>query len=543
MQNSPTFSRSARTLTGIAIAASLLASVLASQIAPASALARTRVHPRTTSLLAEPASGAVAWGDNSTMQLGAGYINIREEQPVPVLGLSNIASIDLGNRFNVALLGDGTVWTWGVNALGQLGNKTHRADGVPTSVGLHGVTQISAGGDHALALLESGTIADWGDNEYGELGNGVLNPVKRTNARGVLETTMQGSGSQEPVAVPHVANVVAVASGSGDEFALLSNGTLLAWGKNNRGQLGIGKVGPQICKTEVGEVACNTKPEPVLLGAHEPLRGVKAVAAGNEATYALLTNGHVMAWGSNGRGQLGDNSTADSSYAVEVKNLINVVAVAGGAPFGLALLTTGRVMGWGGNGFGQLGAQVNDSCGGEPCVKSPRVIPGLENVSQVSAGYAFTLALEGGRVWALGDGEPWGQLGLGTLLSSNRPRPVEGLPPITSVTAGEQHAVAIAGSGPLPAPRFGVTPGGGALNVSWTVNAPVSTLRWRPFPFASYREATGPWSPMVAFRQTCSASAPCTYSIKGLPEVPYEVELLNYFTSKIVMTRRAVATP
>jgi alpha-tubulin suppressor-like RCC1 family protein len=528
MPNSPTSPRLRRLLAGRFVAAALLATVLSALSAPAAARA-------------EAGASAVAWGDNVYAELGAGYKSLREESPVSVLGLSNITSVALGYHFNLVLLGDGTVRTWGGNALGQLGDKTHLASGTPTSIGLHGVRRVAAGGAHALALLENGTVANWGANEFGELGNGLLNPVKRVNARGQIETTMQGSGSPEPVVVPNVQNVVGVASGGGTEFALLSNGTVLAWGKNNKGQLGIGQTGPQICKTEVGEVPCNTKPEAVLLQNREALHDVAAIAAGSEAAYALLANGHVMAWGNNGRGQLGNGSTANSDVAVEVKSLDNVVALSAGAPYALALLSNGRVMGWGGNGSHQLGVQANESCQTEPCVRTPRLLAGLENVSAVSAGRAFTLALIRGTVWALGDNEPWGQLGLGGLLSSSTPRPIEGLPAVALAAAGEQHALAVLQSGAGPQPRFSVTPGGASLNVGWTVAAPVSALRWRVF--NTYSEGGGSWSPMVYFRQQCTAAVPCSYRIGSLPAVPYEVELISNPGSAEMVTRRAVATP
>jgi alpha-tubulin suppressor-like RCC1 family protein len=474
------------------------------------------------------------------MELGAGYKSAQEEQPVSTVGLSNIAQLAVGYHFTVARLGDGTVRTWGGNAFGQLGDHTHQLKGVPYNVGVTGVTQISAGGAHVLALHSNGTISNWGDNEYGELGNGLLNPMKRINKLGQLEATMQGSGRNEPVPIPNVQGAVAVATGNGDEFALLSNGTVLAWGKNDKSQLGSGRSGPQVCKTEVGPVPCDTKPELVLLPDHEPLHGVKSIAAGGATTYALLTSGKVMAWGSNGRGELGNGTAIDSNVAIEVKGLAGVVSIDGGWPFALALRSDGRVLGWGGNSEGELGLQANETCQKEPCVKTPRLIPGLENVSQISAGRALTLALSAGRLYALGDNEPWGQLGIGGTLSTTVPRAIEGLPTVTTMAAGEQHGIAALANGDGPSPLFSVTASGGLLHASWTVNAPVSGLRWRMVNF--YTE-WAPWSRMVYFRQTCSVKAPCTYTLPSLPAVPVEVELLNYVSNRVVMNRKTIVTP
>ena len=88
-----------------------------------------------------------------------------------------------------------------------------------------------------------------------------------------------------------------------------------------------------------------------------------------------------------------------------------------------------------------------------------------------------------------------------------------------------------------------MTPSGGSsLSLAWTVNTPVSAVRWREF--NTYTEGGGPWSAMVYFRgQTCSESAPCRYTIAGLRAVPIEVQLLNYENLTLVGNRRTVATP
>ena len=216
--------------------------------------------------------------------------------------------------------------------------------------------------------------------------------------------------------------------------------------------------------------------------------------------------------------------------------------MSGGTPYALALLSTGHVFGWGGNDDHQLGVQPNESCQTEPCVTTPRPLAGLENVSSVSAGRAFTLALVHGTVWALGDNEPWGQLGVGGgMLSTSAPRPIEGLPPVALASAGEQHAAAVLQSSSGPMPRFSLTPGGSSLGAVWTVNAPVQALRWRTIDTST--DTFGPWSPTVSFSKACSESAPCKYTISGLPAVPIEVDLQSYFIGTTVAIRQAIATP
>jgi alpha-tubulin suppressor-like RCC1 family protein len=94
--------------------------------------------------------------------------------PHPVPGLAGIVSLAAGGRHNLALRGDGTVWAWGANDYGQLGDGGTQARNLPVQVpGLAKVRQIAAGYDHSAALLEDGTAWAWGDNNQGQLGNPV----------------------------------------------------------------------------------------------------------------------------------------------------------------------------------------------------------------------------------------------------------------------------------------------------------------------------------------------------------------------------------
>jgi alpha-tubulin suppressor-like RCC1 family protein len=115
----------------------------------------------------------VGWGANHTRELGSGYQSGRQLSPVPVLGPTNITSIEAGFQFSLALLSDGTLRAWGGNDKGQLGDGSRENSGTPMEVsGLHEVAQIAVGGLHDLALLKDGTVWSWGAAEYGERGNG-----------------------------------------------------------------------------------------------------------------------------------------------------------------------------------------------------------------------------------------------------------------------------------------------------------------------------------------------------------------------------------
>ena len=165
------------------------------------------------------ADGTVwAWGYNGYGQLGDGTI-IERYTPVQVIGLSNVISITAGSHHTVALKSDGTVWAWGYNGYGQLGDGTTIERHTPVQVvDLSNVISITAINYDTFALKSDGTVWAWGDNGYGQLGDG-------TNTR-----------RYTPVQVISLTNVISIMPAG----ALKSDGTVWTWGNNNVGQLGDG---------------------------------------------------------------------------------------------------------------------------------------------------------------------------------------------------------------------------------------------------------------------------------------------------------------
>ena len=350
-----------------------------------------------------PAHGTVAaWGYGREGNLGDGN-TVSSDVPVAVSGLSNITSISAGLEFGVALTSAGTLMAWGGNGAGELGDGSRGASSVPVAVGeLSGVTAVSAGGRDVLALLSNGTVDAWGDNLDGQLGIGKTS-----------------EGSDVPVAVPGLSGVTAVAAGRYHSLALLSNGTVMAWGNNRSGQLGIGKT------SEGSNV-------PVAIPG---LSGVTAIGCGEFYSLALLSNGTVMAWGSGSQGQLGNGSTTSSDEPGAVHEVSGATAIAAGQSHALALLSNHTVMAWGSNGRGQLGD-------GELTVSdAPIAVHELTNVSSVAAGYGFSLAtLATGTAKAWGEGES-GQMGNGTMSTTNSlPVTVSNLSEATAAAAGSSSA-------------------------------------------------------------------------------------------------------
>ena len=278
------------------------------------------------------------WGRNDSGQLGdPATTTFSSATPVRVTGITSAASMTAGGFHTCALLGDGTVQCWGENDFGQLGNGT--SDPVPgspttvnpTPVAVSGITSavaISAGGWHTCALLRDGTIQCWGQNTYGQLGDG--SPITRPAP----------GRSSTPVTVTGITTAIAIEAGIFHTCALLADGTLRCWGRNDEGRLGNGTTADSSTPTIVSGIA------------------PAAAAPGAEHACALLQDGTVRCWGDNNWGQLGNGSPAGATAttpATAVTGITTATAASSGAEHTCALLQDGSVQCWGRNTDGRLG--------------------------------------------------------------------------------------------------------------------------------------------------------------------------------------------
>jgi alpha-tubulin suppressor-like RCC1 family protein len=437
------------------------------------------------------ASEAVAWGENWHGQLGESFRSQREESPVPVEGLSGISSVVAASSFNLALLGDGTVAAWGGDVYGQLGDNGRKANWElgKSHVSVSGLTRVkalAAANEHALALMSDGTVRAWGNNQTGQLGNG----------RGGFES-VTGQNQRVPKTVEGLTHVAAIAAGGGSNFALLENGTVVAWGFNGNGQLGVAwpekcesrnlpGCGQYECMTEVGNVLCSPRPSAVLTAARKPLREVVSIAAGGETAYALLKSGEVVSWGSNLNGALGQAGVEAGPHNQfnapgrvmlnERQPLTGVVELAAGYNHVLARLRSGAAVGWGNDSEGELGqmpaAQAEACLKNHPelrCVKTaqPIKLPGGQ-VEAVSAGTQFSVALIQHKVYAWGRNR-FGELGNGGVTPSQAPRMVGGIGTVSGISAAGGHVVAVLASGVQPPPSpLTLRAVAGGLQLRWT---------------------------------------------------------------------------
>jgi len=215
--------------------------------------------------------------------------------PVQVKGLTDIKAIAMGDGHALALKNDGTVWSWGFNSNGQLGDGTVTyttsppitAGGKTTPVmvsGLTNVTAIAAGYESSMALKDDGTVWTWGSNIFGLLGAGIPENVE---GRSTL-----------PVQVDSLTNVTTISAGQMFGLALRDDGTVWAWGDNSFGTLGDGTTGPKDIPTQV-----------------KGLQGIVSVSSGSDYCFALDQNGTIWAWGDDYSGQLGDRRHGDNNYS------------------------------------------------------------------------------------------------------------------------------------------------------------------------------------------------------------------------------------
>jgi alpha-tubulin suppressor-like RCC1 family protein len=327
-------------------------------------------------------------------------------QPCQVLAVSTRGNHSLG------LLSNGTVWAWGSNSAGQLGDGTALYRLAPVQVSrLSNVTALAAGTHHSLALDGAGTVWSWGLNSHGRLGD-------RTAASRLT-----------PGKVPDLPSIKALAAGEAHSLALDNDGKVWAWGSNSHGQLGDGTTTDRFAPVQV-----------------PGLTTVIALAAGDSYSLALLSDRTVRAWGLNSHGQLGDGTDTDSPTAVSVSGLFDVKALAAGASHSLALRESGSVWAWGSNNDGQLGKDASTAY-----LSQAQVID-LAGVTRLAAGDSHSLAVRvDGTVWAWGRNAE-GQLGDGRALTIRQlPAVVPGLPPVTALVGGSAHSLALLGDGTLQA--------------------------------------------------------------------------------------------
>jgi len=361
--------------------------------------------------LAVQSNGSLwGWGRNNSGQLGQSNTTDRLS-PVQV-GTSNIwKRVECGGNFTLGQQSDGTLWAWGVNGQGQLGTFNITQTSSPVIVGA--VTKrwklISVTGyQHSVNILTDGTLWSWGLNQSGQLGT--------------INTTDRSS----PIQIGTGSFWTKTALGSAHTMALQSNGTLWTWGNNFYGNLGTSNL--------------TNRSSPAQLGA---LLWKEIACPQNSSSYAIQSNGTLWSWGWNFYGQLGLLDRTDRYSPVQV-GVISTWNKLGGNGNGsiYAIQSDGTLWAWGNNVSGQLGTSDTTD-------RSSPVQIGTSLWREVTGGNGYVLAIQSdGTLWSWGSNFA-GKLG--TSDTTDRLSPVQVGTGIlwTKIAAGDNHSMAIQSDGTL----------------------------------------------------------------------------------------------
>lgn len=326
----------------------------------------------------------------------------------------NQSRISAGQYHSLAVKSDGTVLAWGSDQFGRLGDDSTIAEkGTPVAVAsASGVVAVSAGEFHSLALKSNGSMLAWGGDDNGQLGDDSLSTASKPT----------------PVPVSGATGIVAISAGFYHSLALKSDGTVLAWGSDEYGQIG-----------DNSTLADKREPSDV-----EGLTNIVAISAGAYHSLALKSDGTVLAWGGDLFGQLGDDTTLKQQPTpVAVANLSQIVAISAGGYHNLAVKSDGTVFAWGNNQYAQLG---DDTTIDQP---TPIVIPGATGIVAVSGNEYHSLSLKSDGTMLAWGSNGWGQLGDGTQVSRATPVAVSVATGIVAISAGEFHSLALKSDGTM----------------------------------------------------------------------------------------------
>lgn len=310
-----------------------------------------------------------AWGSNASGQIGDGT---HANSLTPKMIGSGFSDVVMGPTHTLALKFDGSLWAWGNNGSGQLGDGLQISSLTPKQIGT-GFVKVAAGNLHSIAIKADGTLWAWGANNAGQLGDGTMNPSSVPK--------QIGSG------------FVAISAGNYFSVGIKGDGTLWSWGTNYIGQLGDGTVALSTVPKQVGS-------------------GFVSISAGAMHVAAIKGDGSLWTWGSNNFGQLGDGSTTASMVPKNIGT--GFVLVSAGQNQTHAIKSDGGLWAWGANNLQQLGDGANANS----------LVPKSIGVgySRVVSGNGSVLAMKAdGSLWGWGTNGA-GQYGDGTTFPSSTPK-------------------------------------------------------------------------------------------------------------------------
>ena len=302
--------------------------------------------------------------------------------------------VNAGTKHTCAILNDDSLVCWGSNLDGLLGNGSSIPSVSENPLRLElgrGRTARALDIDeqHSCAILDDGSLVCWGFNAFGQLGDGSIatrriptgvdledgktavsvstgeystcailndNSLVCWGANGFGQLGINNTANQSApmgVAFAEQETSMDVGVGSNHACAILSDNSVACWGRNEEGQLGVGTSSNEVCSVGGTDYDCIKTPQAVNLGTNRTASGV---ALGQYHTCALLDNGSVKCWGENGRGQLGDGTSTDRNtpVAVSLPARRSAKRIHAKGNNSCAILDDNSIVCWGGNDFGQL---------------------------------------------------------------------------------------------------------------------------------------------------------------------------------------------
>ena len=317
------------------------------------------------------------WGLNSLGQIGDGTTEDRYKHK-PTKILDHVIAVSLGYFHSGAITQDGSLYMWGSNNSGEIGDGTteDRYKHKPTKI-LDHVIAVSLGGDHSGAITQDGSLYMWGRNDYGEIGDGTTED--RYKPTKILD------------------HVIAVSLGYRHSGAITQDGSLYMWGRNDDGQIGDGTTEDRYKPTKI-------------------LDHVIAVSLGDYHSGAITQDGSLYMWGSNNSGEIGDGTTEDRYKHKPTKILDHVIAVSLGGGHSGAITQDGSLYMWGSNYDGEIGDGTT-----EDRYKPTKI---LDHVIDVSlGGYHSGAITQDGSLYMWGYNSD-GQIGDGTTEERDTPNKI-----------------------------------------------------------------------------------------------------------------------
>jgi len=347
-----------------------------------------------------------SWGYNNNGELGDGTNDDKWIAVEEITNSHDWKSIDAGGWFSMAIKNDGTLWVWGHNDLGQFGNNsdifTNNSSSEPIKVSNEHWKSIALGQNHVLAIRDDNTLWAWGSNAQGQIGNGGANGIQKTPYK-------VGDNYLHITAGKNYSLAMQESNSTDNPLAIINQYKFWVWGDNSFGQLGIGSK--------------DDKNSPTLL--YDSLNPTWAengdfqtVVAGAYHTLALQKDKTVWGWGNNGYGELTNNSDGTDEEHTPIKiDILNFITLSAGESYSMGIKADGTLWGWGNGQYGNLGdgsSDVNVKFPKQEATKSTKWV-------YIDTGNRHSVGIQSdGTLWSWGDND-YGQLGNATDNGSNIP--------------------------------------------------------------------------------------------------------------------------